>query len=46
MKPMANGIILKSKTVSAMECLRYALHLPASVVITGVRLDRDSRSGL
>ena len=36
MKPLANGIILSSKTVSAMECLRYALHLPASVVITGV----------
>jgi aryl-alcohol dehydrogenase-like predicted oxidoreductase len=36
MKPMANGIILRSKTVSAVECLRYALNLPTSVVITGV----------
>ena len=36
MKPMANGIILKSKTVSATECLHYALNLPTSVVITGV----------
>jgi predicted aldo/keto reductase-like oxidoreductase len=36
MKPMANGIILKSKTVSAIECLRYALSLPTSVVITGI----------
>jgi aryl-alcohol dehydrogenase-like predicted oxidoreductase len=36
MKPMANGIILKSKTASAVECLRYAMHLPTSVVITGV----------
>src|SRR5437588_7305767 len=36
MKPLANGIILKSKTVSAAECLRYALNLPTSVVITGV----------
>jgi aryl-alcohol dehydrogenase-like predicted oxidoreductase len=36
MKPMANGIILKSKTVSAPECLRYALTLPTSVVITGI----------
>src|SRR5471030_1081429 len=36
MKQMANGIILKSKTVSPTECLRYALNLPTSVVITGV----------
>jgi aryl-alcohol dehydrogenase-like predicted oxidoreductase len=36
MKPMANGIILKSKTVSPIECLHYALNLPTSVVITGV----------
>jgi len=36
MKPMGNGIILKSNTASARECLRYALHLPVSVVITGI----------
>ena len=36
MKSMANGIILKSKTVTAMECLHYALNLPVSVVITGI----------
>jgi aryl-alcohol dehydrogenase-like predicted oxidoreductase len=36
MKPLANGIILKSKTVSATECLGYALNLPTSVVITGI----------
>ncbi len=36
MKSMANGIILKSKTVTATECLRYALSLPTSVVITGM----------
>ncbi|HEX6747827.1 MAG TPA: aldo/keto reductase [Longimicrobium sp.] len=35
MKSMANGIILKSGTVTATECLRYALNLPTSVVITG-----------
>ena len=35
MKPMANGLILKSQTVTAVECLRYALNLPTSVVITG-----------
>jgi|SRR5579871_2388008 len=36
MKPLANGIILRSKVVTAEECLRYALHTPASVVITGI----------
>ena len=35
MKSMANGIILKSKTVTPVECLHYALSLPTSVVITG-----------
>ncbi len=33
---MANGIILKSKTVTAMECLHYAMSQPVSVVITGI----------
>ena len=35
MKALGNGRILRSGTVSAVECLRYALHLPTSVVITG-----------
>ena len=35
MKPMGGGVILKSKTVSAVECLQYAMNLPTSVVITG-----------
>ena len=35
MKPIGSGDILESKTVSAVECLEYALHLPTSVVITG-----------
>jgi len=35
MKSIGNGIILKSNTVTAVECLRYALSLPTSVVITG-----------
>ncbi len=35
MKSMANGIILKSRTVTAVECLHYALNLPTCVVITG-----------
>jgi aryl-alcohol dehydrogenase-like predicted oxidoreductase len=36
MKSMGSGVILKSKTVSAIECLHYALNLPTSVVITGI----------
>jgi len=35
MKPMGAGIILQSKTVEPVECLHYAMSLPASVVITG-----------
>ena len=35
MKTLANGAILESKTVSAVECLQYAMNLPVSVVITG-----------
>jgi len=33
---MGDGVILKSKTVSPVECLHYALNLPTSVVITGI----------
>jgi len=36
MKSMANGILLKSKTATPVECLHYALSLPTSVVITGI----------
>ena len=36
MKSMGNGILLKSNTVTPMECLHYALNLPTSVVITGI----------
>jgi aryl-alcohol dehydrogenase-like predicted oxidoreductase len=35
MKSLANGHILKSGKVTAIECLHYALNLPTSVVITG-----------
>ncbi|HEU4930906.1 MAG TPA: aldo/keto reductase [Pyrinomonadaceae bacterium] len=35
MKALANGTILESKTVTAIECLQYAMNLPTSVVITG-----------
>jgi len=36
MKSMGDGVILKSKAVTPMECLHYALSLPTSVVITGI----------
>src|SRR5204863_1987915 len=36
MKSMANGILLKSNTVTPIECLHYELNLPTSVVITGI----------
>ncbi len=36
MKTMGDGFILRSKTVTAVECLHFALHQPTSVVITGI----------
>ena len=42
MKSMGSGDILASGVVKAEECLRYALSLPTSVVITGI----DSREVL
>jgi len=36
MKSMGSGVILKSKTVTPIECLHYSLNLPTSVVITGI----------
>ena len=36
MKCMSNGILLRSKTVTPIECLHYALNLPTSVVVTGI----------
>jgi len=36
MKPLGSGIILKSNTVTPIECLHYAMNLPTSVVITGI----------
>lgn len=35
MKSMGDKVILKSKAVSPVECLHYAMSLPVSVVITG-----------
>jgi aryl-alcohol dehydrogenase-like predicted oxidoreductase len=47
MKSMGAGDILTSGVVSPVECLRYALSLPTSVVITGIDsqevLDQDLR---
>jgi aryl-alcohol dehydrogenase-like predicted oxidoreductase len=36
MKPMGDPFILKSNTVSAVECLHYSMSLPTDVVITGI----------
>src|SRR5258706_2859778 len=36
MKSMGDGIILKSQTVTAIECLHFAMNQPVSVVITGI----------
>jgi aryl-alcohol dehydrogenase-like predicted oxidoreductase len=36
MKSLGDGVILKSNTVTPIECLHYALSLPTSVVITGI----------
>ena len=36
MKSMGDGVILKSKIVTPIECLHFELSLPTSVVITGI----------
>jgi aryl-alcohol dehydrogenase-like predicted oxidoreductase len=36
MKSMGDGLLLESKVVAPEECLRYALSLPTSVVISGI----------
>jgi aryl-alcohol dehydrogenase-like predicted oxidoreductase len=36
MKSLANGHILKSNTVTAIEALQYAMNLPVATVITGI----------
>ena len=36
MKPLASGLVLQTKTASAIECLHYAMSLPTSTVITGI----------
>lgn len=46
MKTLANGTILESKTVTATECLQYAMNLPVSVVITGCESMEDLEQAL
>lgn len=46
MKPIGDKILLKSGKVSAVECLRYALSLPTSVVITGCESMKDVQQAL
>lgn len=46
MKPLASGRIPKDGTIKAEECLRYALTLPTSVVITGCENMRDLEQAL
>ena len=46
MKTLANGTILESKAVTAIECLQYAMNLPTSVVITGCESMKDLQQAL
>jgi hypothetical protein len=41
MKSMGDSVILKSKVVTPIECLHYAMSLPTSVVFTG--MDKPER---
>ncbi len=46
MKPLGSGMILRSKTVTPVECLHYALNLPTSTVITGMDTMAILKQGL
>jgi predicted aldo/keto reductase-like oxidoreductase len=46
MKSMAGGVLLTTRAVTAEECLRYALTLPTSVVITGIDSPRILKQAL
>ena len=46
MKPLANGMILESNTVTPIECLHYAMNLPTSVVINGCESMEDLEQAL
>jgi predicted aldo/keto reductase-like oxidoreductase len=40
MKPLAGGAIVRTNTVTPIQCLHYAMNLPTSVVITGIDSER------
>jgi predicted aldo/keto reductase-like oxidoreductase len=46
MKSMGDGHILKSRTVTPIECLHYAMNLPTSVVINGCESLERLQQGL
>ena len=46
MKTLANGMIMESNVVTAIECLQYAMNLPTSVVITGCESMDDLEQAL
>jgi uncharacterized protein len=46
MKPIAAGKALGTKVVTAPECLRFAMSMPVSVVITGCEAERDVAQAL
>ena len=46
MKPIGDSILLKSGKVNAIECLRYTLSLPTSVVITGCQSMKDVQQAI
>ncbi len=46
MKPIAAGKAVQSGAVTAPECLKFALSMPVSVVITGCENDRDIQQAL
>jgi aryl-alcohol dehydrogenase-like predicted oxidoreductase len=46
MKSMGDGLVLKSKAATPVECLHYAMNLPTSTVITGIDSLRILRQAL
>ena len=46
MKPISAGVALNTDVLTAPECLRFAMSMPVSVVITGCENDRDIEQAL